>query len=1215
MSAVAGVALAAPTFNTPIANSSQVDNALALSKKAFAGGAPAVVITTVDGYADSLSAAVLAKVYGGPLLVTSSSSLSASVATELTRLNPTKVFLVGLPASFVAGVKGAVPALTDPTQIVVLKGADRYETAALVAREIKGKLGSVSQVVVAPGDSYAAAVAASTLAAVKGWPLLLTPAAGPFPQVSADALAELGVDSGMVVGTGLTPPGFTVTKRITGTTSTSDPDGRFDLCAKVAEYASSQGWLSFAHVGLVPGDVYAAGEATAAFLALDKGVLLFSGTSGLPQATANALKTNAAKVSKVDFVGLGWPVFREVKSLNSPRVTGLSAAGGPVGGGNKLVVTGSALNGVTRVRVGKVDVPSSDWRIDSATQLTLLSVPAGYGPGPAEVIVSNFWGASPASPKDLYVYAYDGPVPNGYKVVQEAVKYLGVPYLWAGASPTTGFDCSGFAMYVYSKFGISLPHYSRSQATYGTAVAKEDLLPGDLVFFYTPISHVGVYVGGGLMINAPRSGDLVIIEDAFRSSYVTARRLISAHTRYEQTDANLAYSGTWSTGSSTSYSGGSFKYANSAGSAVTVTFTGTSLVWVAKKSPVYGKAKVTLDGGAPVTVDLYSASTLYQQKVWNSGTLASGTHTVRIEWTGLKNSAATNTNISVDAFDVVGTLTKASVTPPPPTATTTRYEQGDSKILYTGTWLPFSASGSSGGSYTYADSAATASIAFTGTRLDWIATTGYTQGKAKVSVDGAAAVTVDLYNATTLRQQRVWSTGALADGAHTVTISWTGERSVSTGGTRVNLDAVDVLGTLTQASATPPPPPPPTASTATRYEQDDPSLLYKGTWSLGSSTAASGGSHRYTETSGSSVTVTFTGTSLAWIAKKSPVYGKAKVTLDGGAPVTVDLYDAAVTWQQKVWETGTLGSGNHTVKIEWTGTKNSAATATNVSIDAFDVVGSLTSAAAAAQLAPTRYEQKDSRFAYEGGWMAVSATGATAGAYRRADVAGASVTVTFDGTYLAWVAAVSAKCGKAKVTLDGGTPVTVDLYSATTLYQQKVWETGNLAAGAHTVRIEWTGSKSPAAAGAAITVDAFDITGTVTQAPLPAAVRFEQPDPHLVYAGVWSTTSTSSASGGSFRYSNSSGSSVTVTFTGFSLAWIAKKSPVYGKAKVTLDGGAPVTVDLYSPGTLWQEKAWTTGDLTPGTHTVRIEWTGAKNSSATATNISIDAFDIRGSLN
>ena len=172
---------------------------------------------------------------------------------------------------------------------------------------------------------------------------------------------------------------------------------------------------------------------------------------------------------------------------------------------------------------------------------------------------------------------------------------------------------------------------------------------------------------------------------------------------------------------------------------------------------------------------------------------------------------------------------------------------------------------------------------------------------------------------------------------------------------------------------------------------------------------------------------------------------------------------------------------------------------------------------------------------------------------------------------------------------------------------------GTLASGAHTVRIEWTGSKSSGATDTNINVDALDIVGTLSQAPAVQAVRYEQNDTHFAYVGMWTASSSSSASGGSFRFADSAGSAVTVTFTGSYLAWIAKKSPVYGKAKVTVDGGTPMIVDLYSPSTLWKQKVWEK-TLGPGAHTLRIEWTGTKSTSATETNIGVDAFDLIGVL-
>jgi len=110
------------------------------------------------------------------------------------------------------------------------------------------------------------------------------------------------------------------------------------------------------------------------------------------------------------------------------------------------------------------------------------------------------------------------------KVVNYALKQVGKRYVWGTAGPTT-FDCSGLTMAAYAKVGIALPHGARPQANYGRKVARNALVPGDLLFFYFPISHVAIYIGNGLMVHASgvRTGVKI---SAIEPSFNTARRLV-----------------------------------------------------------------------------------------------------------------------------------------------------------------------------------------------------------------------------------------------------------------------------------------------------------------------------------------------------------------------------------------------------------------------------------------------------------------------------------------------------------------------------------------------------------------------------------------------------------------------------------------------------------------------------------------------------------------
>jgi|SRR4051794_31864549 cell wall-associated NlpC family hydrolase len=148
------------------------------------------------------------------------------------------------------------------------------------------------------------------------------------------------------------------------------------------------------------------------------------------------------------------------------------------------------------------------------------SVPAEH-PGPAGR-------ASRASRAEPVVSS--GPIVANSQAAQIAVDTAmaqrGKSYVWAAAGPGT-FDCSGLVQYAYAAAGINLPHSSRMQAGMGRSVSRDQLQPGDLVAFHSPVSHIGIYIGNGQMVHAPSTGDVVKVSPIDRVGGITAMTRIA----------------------------------------------------------------------------------------------------------------------------------------------------------------------------------------------------------------------------------------------------------------------------------------------------------------------------------------------------------------------------------------------------------------------------------------------------------------------------------------------------------------------------------------------------------------------------------------------------------------------------------------------------------------------------------------------------------------
>jgi hypothetical protein len=477
----------------------------------------------------------------------------------------------------------------------------------------------------------------------------------------------------------------------------------------------------------------------------------------------------------------------------------------------------------------------------------------------------------------------------------------------------------------------------------------------------------------------------------------------------------------------------------------------------------------------------------------------------------------------------------------------TDYAQTDPHFVRSGTWSDYPKTVAWNGSYGRSSTdGASVTVSFNGTRLDWIAMKGTTTGKADVYLDGVFQTTVDLANATAIYQQDVWSTHDVTSGLHTVQFV---RSASSAAGQFLVIDAVDVLGSVVDT-----PPPPPGLPTIT---------------SVTSSSGPTAG--------GASVVIK--GTRFTGLSGASAV-------LFGSTPAASYTVDSA---SQITAVTPAHSSGRVDVSVTAAGGTSPASAA-----DSYTFM--------------VRYDQTDGHFVNSGTWSDFDKPAAWNGSYGRSSTAGASVTVTFVGTRLDWIAMKGTSTGKADVYLDGVFQATVNLAATTAVYQQDVWSTHDLASGTHKVKFVLN---STSAAGKFLVIDAVDVLGDITD----TVTRYEQDDSRLVYSGTWSQQAVPLASGGTSKHGYEKSAGVIVTFTGTRLDWIATLAPENGLADVSLDGAAPITVDLYSVTTLYQQNVWTTGALTKGTHWVEIRWNTTNNTDkVTHTFISADAFDVVGVL-
>ena len=244
-------------------------------------------------------------------------------------------------------------------------------------------------------------------------------------------------------------------------------------------------------------------------------------------------------------------------------------------------------------------------------------------------------------------------------------------------------------------------------------------------------------------------------------------------------------------------------------------------------------------------------------------------------------------------------------------------------------------------------------------------------------------------------------------------------------------------------------------------------------WSSGTNSLAYDGDNHWSSGAGNSYSVAFDGTQALVYNAESSVNGIASITVDGGSAVSVDNFsgDTSGTWAPNysalVYASPILANGPHLLTVLVTGTKNANATSDVVTADRVDIV--------APAVASSTTSMNDSSFGYSGTW---SYYAPQAGAYMNDNhysaATGSSYRVSFTGSSATLFAATAPICGIANVSVDGATPIPVDLYASTTTYQTPIFTTFQLSSGSHTITVTVSGGKNSNATGYTVTADRLD---------------------------------------------------------------------------------------------------------------------------------------------
>ncbi|MDZ4169070.1 MAG: NHL repeat-containing protein, partial [Coriobacteriia bacterium] len=852
----------------------------------------------------------------------------------------------------------------------------------------------------------------------------------------------------------------------------------------------------------------------------------------------------------------------------------------------KLEWTGdkNPLSDGTKVNIDEVRIEGALTEVaDTAPPITVHTAPTGWVRGP--VIVSLASTDATTGVKGVYATS-NGTTPT------VATPYAGAYTVTAQGITTIRYyadDNRGNVESLKScevKIDDVAPVTSIPPARSYTTTATFALLPTD--------AHSGVAAsrwrvdGGswttGTAVSIPGTslGDHVLewySIDNVGNTETTQSAVIAILNRYEQTEPAMLYRGSWATNTTGSHSAGSWRTASTTGAWAYVPFNGTRIDVIGAKGPNYGQARVSIDGGSPVVLDYYAATLAQNQRLHSFTGLSAGAHVLSIEWLSSRNASSTGNIIGLDAVDIVGTLASDS-TPPTTTdnviggwhnagqlvslvatdntfVTSTRYRvNGSALTTYT---VPFTVSGEGENVVEYFSTDLAGNVETTKPVSVFVDTTApaLTDDVPAQWVQGPVDVTLGATDAGSDVMAIMYSLDGSAASTYSAAV-----RVSKQGTTELSYYALDNVGNVSDV-----------ATVAVKVDNVAP---------VTSDDAPEGWV-------GGSVSVELTAhdvhsgaAEIVYSVDGSPEQtytAPVEVTAEGTTTIEYYAVDAAgnieTAQEAIVLLDSTPPSSTDDAPTSW------VASDTTVNVVSTDTLSGVER---------IEYSLDGSPVATTAGPIAILGGGVHTLQYRAIDVVGniestRTATVRIDATAPVTTsnALITTYSSTATVSLTA-----TDTQSGVALTKWRLngstWTTGTVLTvpgsmlGTHT--IEW------------FSTDAVGNVESIKLATVRMGTRFEQ-ETMTSYTGTWSQNSDGGASGGSYRFSSVTSSTLDVSFWGTSIDLVAIKGGSYGIAKVTLDGVSH-DVDLYNNGLKYRQVAWSSGTLTEGRHTLRVEVSGTK---------------------